>query len=345
MINLYIASTGYHILLSMAISASHPTDENFMIIPRSIPGLSTLSKLFPENNMKMLSFERAAAKSNIGAFFSKKRHLKELEKMVKGLPPVDRIHYIQEWHVYTTYALFLVSQINPSVEFSLVEDGVFTYVERSKKRKSSAERLLDRLAYGPWHSSVGIPGTLRAESSLCALFPDLLPDIFDKKRRIKIEMAPLLEQIDEDVLIDMTHTQGGDEIDTLIALDSNCKYTNGSEYRNTVVSCIAENAAGNDRVAIKRHPADKGGVNYIPPGYRAKELLSGVPIELFYLRYRKSLRKIVGGLSTALLTAHGMLPAAEIQSIVSKKDLALEENSDAVLRFYSSLGVKIKVIE
>lgn len=345
MINLYIANTGYHILLSMAIAASHPTDENFMIIPRSIPALLELPKLFPENNMKTLAFERMDGKTNIGEFFLKKHYMKVLEKMVRELPPVDRIHYIQEWHVYTTYVLFLVSQINPSVEFHFVEDGVFTYVQKSKKKKNFAERFLDRLVYGPWHSSVGIPGTLREHSSLCALFPDLLPDIFNNKRRIKIDMASLLEQIDEGVLAEMTNTQGSDDIDTLIALDSNHKYTNGKEYRETVVSCITENAAENNRAAIKRHPDDRGGVSYTPPGYQTKELLYSVPIELFYLRYRKSLKKIVGGLSTALLTARYMLPLAEIQSIVSKKDLAREENSEAVLKFFSSLGVKIKVIE
>lgn len=295
--------------------------------------------------MKILSFERPGEKSKIGRFFLRKHNLKVLEKMVRGLPPIDRIHYTMEWHVYTTYVIFLVGQINPSVEFCFVEDGVYTYVQMSKKRKNCVERYLDRLAYGPWHSSVGIPGTLRAESYSYALFPDLLPDIFDKKRRVKIDLALLLEQIDENLLAEMTRTQSDDEIDTLIALDLNHKYTNGKEYRNTIVSCITETAAQNRRVAIKRHPADSGGVNYVPPGYQVKELLSSVPIELLYLRHRKSLRKIVGGLSTALLTARDMLPGAEVESIVSKKDLAREENAEAVLSFFSSLGVKIKVIE
>lgn len=346
MVNLYIACTGYHILLSMAISASHPQDDNFMIIPNSTQGLLELPKLFPGNNMKILSFERKTVNSNIKEFFLKKHNLKILEKMVKSLPTIDRIYYIQEWHVYTTYTVHLAGKINPSVEFNFVEDGVYTYVEENKKRKNRAERLLDKLFYGSWHSSVGVPGTLRRNSSLYALSPELLPDIYEQKRQVKINLASLMEQIDEDLLADMTHTQrDDDDIDTLIALDSNYKYTGSNEYKNTIVSCIKENSTQNTKAAIKRHPADYSGVSFIPSGYQTKDLFAGVPIELFYLRYRESLRKIVGGLSTALFTARYMLPGVEIESIVSKKDLAQEENSETILKVFSSMGVKIRIIE
>lgn len=345
MINVYLACTGYHILLSMAISASCPQDGNVMIVPNSTPDLLELPKLFPKNNMKSLSFGRVTVKSNLREYFLKRRNLKTIEEMMRGLPTVDRIFYIQEWHVYTNYAAHLAGVINPSVEFNFVEDGVYTYVEKNKKRKNHLERLLDRMFYGSWHSSVGTPGTMRRNSSVYALSPELLPDIYEQKKQVKIDLAALMEQIDEDVLMEMTHTRRNDEIDTLIALDSNYKYTGSNEYKNTIISCIKENSAQNNRVAIKHHPADYSGASFIPPGYQTKELFAGVPIELFYLRYRKSLRKVVGGLSTALLTAHYMLPGVEIESIVSKSDLAQEENSEKILSVFSSVGVKVRIIE
>lgn len=131
----------------------------------------------------------------------------------------------------------------------------------------------------------------------------------------------------------------------MIALDFNGSYTNGEEYRDLITGFITKKGAQGTGTAIKRHPADNGAVCFIPPGYPTKELDAKVPIELYYMRYRNTLKKIVGGLSTALLTARRMLSDVEIESIVSRKTLACDANSEKILNLFSSIGVKIKVIE
>lgn len=347
MLNLYVPYTSYNVLLSLAVAASFPEDDNLMIVadssPKLLESIDDLSRIFPGNNMTRFSFERSKVDSNLRNFFLKKHNLKILKDKIENLPAVDRIFYIREWNVYTTCAVHLVGERNASAAFNLLEDGIYTYVEKNKKNKNCIERFADKLAYGSWHVCPLVPGALCEDSSIYALFPELLPDIFAQKEQVKIDLAPLMEQIDEGVLTDLTQTGDGPDIEALIALDSNPNY-DGDAYRDLVTSLIVENGSQNDRMGIKRHPADDGSVCYIPPGYPTRELSARVPIELYYLRYRKSLRKVVGGLSTALLTARRMLPEAEIESIVSQKDLAREVNAKAILNLFSSVGVKIRTI-
>ena len=46
-----------------------------------------------------------------------------------------------------------------------------------------------------------------------------------------------------------------------------------------------------------------------------------------------------------MLTARAMLPEAEIESVVSRKYMECDENSEEILRLFSQVGVKITLIE
>lgn len=349
MLNLYIPYTSYNVLLSMAVAALYPDDDNFMLLVGWTHNLKetadVLSKVFFKNNMRYAALKKANIEdSNIRNFFLKKRNLKVLEEEIKQLPSVDRVFYIQEWNVYTTYAVHLAQRMNPQVSFNFLDDGIYTYVETDKKHKNCLERAADRLVYGAWHVNSSVPGALRKDCSVYALFPELLPGIYKNKRQARIDMRPLLEQINDGVLAEETHTCGEYGVDTIIATDFNASYAS-DEYRDIISSIISDCCDHDLKPVIKRHPADDGAVKFDPAGYSTKELLSYIPIELYYLRFRKSLKKIVGGLSTALLTARTMLPEAEIESIVSRKYIKCDENADKILELFSRVGVKITMIE
>lgn len=349
MLNLYVPYTSYNVLLSMAIAATYPKDDNFMLLVGSAKNLKetadVLSKIFSENNMRYFALENANIEdSNIRNFFLKKHNLKILGKEIKFLTTVDRIFYIQEWNVYTTYTVHLAEELTPSVSFNFLDDGIYTYAEVEKNGKTSFEKLADKLAYGGWHVNSNIPGALRGNCSVWALFPELLPAIYKNKKQERINMEPLLKQIDEAVLAEETHTCGESNVETIVATDFNSNYAS-DEYKNIIASIITDCCGRNLKTVIKRHPADDGSVCFSPAGHYAEELLACVPIELYYLRFRKSLKKIVGGLSTALLTARAMLPEAEIESVVSRKYMECDENSEEILRLFSQVGVKITLIE
>lgn len=349
MLNIYVLYTSYDVLLSMAIAASYPKDDNLMLfvrIPNALKKIyGILSNIFPENNARYFAFEEENIEdSNIRNFFQKKRNIKLLEREIKRQGPVDRIFYNQEWNVYTTYAVHLAQELNPSVTFNFLDDGIYTYVETIKKLKNPIERWADRLVYGDWHINHEIPGTLRENCTMWALFPQLLPGIYNNKEHVRIDMGPLFGQIDEMALMKETHTCEESKIEAIIATDFNSSCTS-DEYRNIITSIVTCCCDENFKTAIKRHPADDGCFNFTSDGYETLELLACVPIELYYLCFRKSLKKVVGGLSTVLLTARAMLPEADIESVVSRRYLECDENSDEILKLFSQVGVKIALIE
>ncbi len=349
MLNIYVLYTSYDVLLSMAIAASYPKDDNLMLfvrIPNALKKIyGILSNIFPENNARYFAFEEENIEdSNIRNFFLKKQNIKLLEKEIKRQGPVGRIFYNQEWNVYTTYAVHLAQELNPSVTFNFLDDGIYTYVETIKKLKKPIERWADRLVYGEWHINHEIPGTLRENCTMWALFPHLLPGVYKNKDRVCIDMEPLFRQIDKTALMKETSTCEEFDIDAIIATDFNSSCTS-DEYRNIITSIVTRCCAENYKTAIKRHPADDSCFNFTPDGYKTAELLACVPIELYYLRFRKSLKKVVGGLSTVLLTARAMLPEAEIESVVSMRYLECDENSAEILKLFSQVGVKITLIE
>ena len=61
------------------------------------------------------------------------------------------------------------------------------------------------------------------------------------------------------------------------------------------------------------------------------------------MRYRKTLKKIVGGVSTSLLMARKMLLDAEITAIVFSDSLK-DNNTVRVIDFYKKIGITISII-
>ncbi len=342
MSNVYVPYTPYNVLLSLALAASCGGD-NFMILAGKdrnfLKGSAELLEIFHSVGMRAFAFENAWEDSNGKNFFLKKRNIRTLERELEALPSVDRLYYVREWNVYTTFAVHKTRELNKDAGFYFLEDGVYTYVEEKKKRKNIIERLADRLVYGSWHTSAGTPGALCPDAAVCAMFPDILPGIYKTRRLERVDLEPLLENADDEALARVTKTGGIEAVDTLITLSD----VGGEEYRNVVASFIRKSGGG--RVAVKRHPCDDGSVAFIPDGADAVELSQEVPAELFYFRYRKTLKKIVGGLSTALLTARRMLPDAGIESVVSQKYLESDSHSDKILRLFKSAGINVTVTE
>lgn len=345
MSNVYIPYTPYNVLLSLAVAASHPSDDNFMVLAGKdrnfLEGSKSLLDIFHLVGMRTFMFEHNWDNSNIKNFFLKKHNLKILERELEALPSVDRLYYIREWNVYTTCAVHKSLELNKNVKFCFLEDGIYTYVEEEKKLKNHIERFADRLVYGSWHINVGIPGALCPNAAVCAMFPDILPDIYRGRKLEQIDLNPLLDKIDDDVLEFITETHKTKEVDTLVALSA----TGGTAYKNVIASFLRRDKSKDSVIAVKRHPNDDGRIAFIPPEVDATELAVSIPIELFYFRYHKTLKRIIGGLSTALLTARRMLPDAEIESVVSEKYLKYDEHSDKILKLFENAGIHVTVID
>ncbi len=348
MLNLYMLYTPFDVLLSMAIAAMRPDDDNllfFVRIPETLTKeFKTLSEIFPSINARFYAFPNENIEnSNVRNFFQKKRQVKLLEEVIRREGP-DRIFYNQEWNVYTTRAVYYAQQLNPNVTFHFLDDGVYTYTETTKKQKPFIERILDRIAWGAWHQCPAVPGTLQPDCSVWVLFPDLLPKIFDEKEKIRIDLDPLMKQIDPAALRRATHTEGKSEVEAIVTTDFD-DTSAGEEYRKIIGSVISDCCAAHLKTALKRHPADNRGIPFAPEGCEIDELSSLVPVELYYIRFRNSLKKITGTLSGTLLTARAMLPDAEAECIVTRKYLKMGRNAEIIVDFFARTGVKITMID
>ena len=346
--NIFIPYTAYNTLLAFALSAEHPEEENIFIFsgPMMDAGLATienLRKLAPPVRVRVLQIPYEDCHNNLSRFFAKKRELKILRSMCRQFSDVSRIYYFEEWYIITHLCLSLAEKLFPDVQLYQVEDGIETYVKLKHKVKNIFECTADNIFYGSWHSDVKVPGTLRKRAAICALFPELLPNIFDGKDKIVIKSEILKRQIEKhrDSFIEALHlpalTGTGN---TLITVDDE-KYVDSPAYKAIVASHITAAQASNSRVAVKMHPGDRRTHDFGVGGGDLVVLPPRLPVEIYYLLYSGVFSTIVGGLSTCLLTARWLLPEASISSVFPEEFLDSTDYSREILSFYEHYGIRV----
>lgn len=343
---LYMPYTNYHILLSLAIAMSNRNIEHTLILVN--PFLKRLCDIFCMKNISIFSLNYDDRRNNLHTFCVKKHNLYLLSQKLRSIGCIDSCFYCCEWHVYTTYLAHLAHEMSRTTRYCLIEDGVSTYVEPMRKKKNVLERLGNYVAYGTWHKDFYLPGAMVPGCDVYALLPDLLGSNFIENTKHKINLNVLLDNVDETALSSIINERNNGyepNIEALIALDHNSKYTNGEYYRKTMTQLIYDAASRFSFVAIKRHPADDCCVNFIPDGVNnVFELDARLPIEFYYLKFRNTLKQVIGSLSTSLLTAHCMLPDIQILSIISYEDVQSEQQAPMIIKLFKQLNIETKVI-
>lgn len=344
--NLYMPYTNYHILLSLAIAMSNRHIKHKMILVN--PMYKRLCDIFCLDNISIFSLDYDDRRNNLHTFCIKKHNLRLLAQEIKNIDHIDSCFYCCEWHVYTTYLAYIIRKVYPATHFCLIEDGVSTYAEPKRKKKKLLERIGNYVIYGSWHKDFYLPGSMNPGCDIYALFPDLLGTNFGDNAKYKVNLNVLLDNVNMSALssiVDEKNHNYDSNVETLIALDYNPRYTKGECYRQTMTQLIYDTAKRFNLVAVKRHPADDKSVNFIPSGINnVFELDANLPIEFYYLKFAKTLKQVIGSLSTSLLTAHCMLPEVQILSIISKEDMQSERQAPMIVELFKQLNMGIKVI-
>lgn len=348
MLNLYIPYTRYHILLSLAIARSSSDKSLKHRIILVSPALQQLCSVFRLHNVTMTSLEYDDRRNNLHTFCVKKHNLRLLANEIKNMGSINSFYYCCEWHVYTTYLADLIRKMHTETHFCLIEDGVSTYAEPARKKKNILERVGNYIIYGPWHKDFYLPGTMASQCEIYALLPELLGTNLANHVKHKINLNVLLDSVDDSALSAIVDQKNNDydlNVEALIALDYNSRYTDGENYRHTISQLLYDMSHRFGSVAIKRHPADNKQVNFIPDNvYNVFELDAGLPIEFYYLKFRKTLRLVVGGLSTSLLTAHCMLPKADVLSMISQQNIQSEQQAPMIIELFKKLDIGIEIV-
>ena len=340
--NLYVPFSQYHLILSFALAAEHSDDDNVLILGDSDPGmvrsLDLLAELFSGVKINFTKLLPTSTSNNISNFWNKKRNIKKIKGILET-DKFDRFYYFCEWSVYTT---FISNFLNKKLcKFYFCEDGIATYTEQSIRDKSCIEEATDKLIYGRWHRSFKIPGALNSEASVACIFPHLMPPLYERREKTMISAEPLMEKINRNKIHEIKGLCDNVEFDEIIATDS-ADFSRTDEYRELIRTKIEEGISSGRYVALKRHPSDKN--EYKKPGTTFYILPQYYPIELYYMVYCSSIKKVIGAMSTSLITARWLMRDIEIISLLAEADTSLIEGLDEKRRFLSELNMSLHTV-
>ena len=342
MVNLFMPYTPYHLLLSFAIALSMPGELHYLILGESSPGnlkvFRLLQEIYASAGITAYEMEGTFRKSNLKKFLIKQRNISRVDTLFKELPAIDRFFYFCDCHVVTTYSAFLARKENPGIEFFFVEDGVGSYISSPRTSKNGVEKIADRLLFGKWHTDTVVPGSFMESTGAWALFPDFLPSFFDEKKKFAVSREKLLSEFDRGLFSQKSGSLP-DTARSLVAVDFE-HYTETDAYRDAVSSYIRRAEALGGNSVLKLHPSDRRQHVF----YGADNIFtlpSHLPVEVFYLFYGDSLRFVVGGLTTALLTAKWLVPDAEVVSIIPQSIVQSVHNAQEIFSVFSACGIKV----
>lgn len=345
MVNLYIPYTPYHILNSFAIAASRPEEENYLIFAGSNrESLDLMLKVFPSVGIKIFPLQQTDNMSNIGKFMVKRRNIRMVRDLFAKLPEVDNVFFFCGYRVVTSFAAHLAIRRNRNTKFFLVEDGVETYVSAQHSRKKWYEKTVDRLFYGNWHKDAGGQGDFMNFEGVYALFPEKLLAMFDDKMKYAVPREHIFSLFSRDAFsaVVPVSEKGSREITTLVAIDR-AGYTESKPYRKMIAAYIGNAESNAELAALKLHPSDRRRIEFLGKNKTAVSVLpSRLPIELFYLLYQDTLRFVVGGLTSSLLTAKWLLPHIDVVSIFPEDLVATRSHAQEILRLFQDCGIHVR---
>ncbi len=348
---LFLPYTQYHMLLNYAIAAKNGCDNhNIMILTSNtqskIQCQKILSSFFPDIKMCVYMLDATDKVNNLKMIPIKKRNMRTIDEILNVNPPVSKFYYSCERHLYTAYLLHLLK--NSAAELHFVEDGIITYTEKEWiAKKNFFEKLGDRLIYGAWHDSGDVQGQMAGGSVsefAEALSPQYLPDNFGAMQKNRIDNTAILKKLRFENIPTELNKLVSRNINVIIALDSNT-YCN-DEYIGLMRSYVEKAIAKDLNVAIKKHPDDtenKELSKKLSISGNVTELPAYLPIEIYYLLFHRTLKNVVGSLSTAMITAKWLLPKVEVVSVCNKTMLATK-NIDAVFELFDKYGIKIEKV-
>lgn len=227
-----------------------------------------------------------------------------------------------------------------------LDDGTFSYSGLSRVRTRRHERLLawaerigGRLHYGRWYHKPAALGLSRWVEYAWLAFPEQAhPQLLAKPRRAldpywyrRSEVQALCRQLVE-------NSSGGDAAtpagyDRLLLLPHDHLLRAGAGLRAALSRQIDDARRSGERVAVKRHPRS-GGWALDVDHQGLVELDARLPIEAYAPWLAQA--RIVGTLSTALLSLRWLCPDAHIESLPHAGAL-----QDPLQALYRRLGIGV----
>lgn len=348
--NLFYASTPYHLLLCHVLALSDCSNEqNVLLLGDNIATLTKSYALFqqllPNVFCKVYRLETThGLHNNLRLFLLKKKMLGKLTQLVtEEIPPIEKFYYSCDWKSDVTYISYLLQAAE--TKFCYFEDGVNTYTNYNIIPKNWLERVSEKIAYGKWRINTKENGHLNKGASIHALYPELLPAIFSNDVKYYINPDKLLLAMNAGGIKNLPDNLQrclNCGINEIITLD---EWLNDA-YIAVVKQEIEQAQNKGWVVAVKKHPTAEYGniIEKLDANGKLIDLPKEYPVEIYYLLFSNTLKCIVGSTSTTMLTAKWLLPETEISALYTDSSTAEISYAPQLFDMFRKIGVQVKKI-
>ncbi len=344
--NLFYASTAYHVLLSYIIAVSDCNNENNALL---LMGNSAANKtqqlfqqLFPSAFTKIVILESYPDHNNFKRLCVRKKNLREIKSLIEELCPIDKFYYTCDWKVEVNYISYLLQ--NTGTAFHYYDDGMATYM-RSYKPSSAIAEVVGKCFYGKWRVVPKAEGRLNKNTHIHAILPELLPDIYEEKVKYKIDPSKMFATIKTENFPDDLIKYTCHPIELLLALPRTDRINDAFiSIMQQQINALEKNGVV---IAMKKHPrtlANDPVIQKINADGNIIDLPTEYPAELYYLLLSKSLKKIIGTTSTAMMTAKMLIPNVDISVVYTQESIRADGVAQKSFKLFEKMGIKLQEI-
>ena len=317
-VNVFSPLSTYNIFLSFAIATTETAgEENILVLPDynganeaclaylfgRVPAFSRVIRLV-RGRTRETFFHRP---------FRKREVFRGIDELFRHTP-VKRFFCFNDLKYQTQYALAALKRLQPEALCVYVEDGTGDYCEVVLKKKSGFRKLRNRLLYGRWWREISEYGTYPLLDGHRFVFPRFskLSAALDegRVRGVSAEGLPglsywedarrLFGPVDEEAVT-------GRESVVLFVDPATYAVRNPGYFEKVSLVCRKALAEGKN-VLFKGKDRNE----YPRIGFEGHDrffvLPPGIPSELVLLWFRKGIRRIAGGKSSALMTSRWLAP-------------------------------------
>jgi hypothetical protein len=350
---LIIAYTPYHVLLATAGVAVRPGAKNHLIVINDFNSAAAIANALTDIDARpyesvSLCGGTFGVTSRARRQFRYRRALPEIAARTRAVAPQEI--WVGNDARPESHAAFRAA--GRGVHGIFVEDGLTAYARSVRRPVNALENAIGLIFFGRYWSGIEVLGTSGRVSIGLFIFPALVRPELSGLEKVPVPRECLLARPMGLLAERMTEHAGGDvarlrRVDAVVAVSHSSVAERSSDYRPSMTALVRKLLAQGLTVGIKYHPrqaerdylalADLGPVTVLP---------QGLPLEYVFLLHAadgdprtppRSLRYVVGDVSTILLTARWLVPDACCISLARPLGM-LDESLETL---FTSLDVRL----
>jgi len=322
--NIFLAFTPYHALLAYAVAQSQKQCENILFVIAEFPEAETLSKAL--NNSSFEVFQNVVClpgshkgKNIVEKLFKRKKNALFLKKFISSYC-IENVFVGNNSRIEAQAALYYAKCADSNCRGIYMEDGTAAYRSEFPAEKKVFTKFFCKLFFGLWWHDENILGVSPRIDICQVLFPEFVREELKVKKVVAIKKEDFLHIKNDRAFVEYFnsfHFSINDiqNIDVLLIgmhSDMEKKYPRLKEVMNVILTYIENKKL---RFVVKYHPRELLG-DFLLQENKKNVLVfpKAIPLELLYAFSCVPPKLIIGGHSTALLTARWIFSEAKIIS-------------------------------